>query len=111
MITLGIAVGRVVSMTVWREGEALADGFLVLGVDVGAFADVDGDGLGGVGELEGHRLRLAQAGPAAFGLGRFGVALHVVGELDPDEGEVALVASGLSLAGASSRRRRAAVTI
>ena len=43
-----------------EEGEALADGLLVGGMDVVLVADVDGDGHAGVGEGEGVALGIAE---------------------------------------------------
>ena len=70
-----------------REGEALADVFLVLGVNVLFFADVDDHGHAGSGiGQHGLKLRFAQLGPVGVnGLRRFG---HVVGQLHHVEGEV-----------------------
>src|SRR5690606_40844142 len=52
------------------------------------FADVDGDGLAGVGHGEGLGLGFAQFGPVPAGVVFAGVV--EVWELDPVEGEVAL---------------------
>ena len=67
-----------------QEGEALAYGLLVGGVDVVLVADVDGDGHAGVGEREGFALGVAEFAPAFFGGAGEG------GDLDEEKGEVAL---------------------
>ncbi len=65
------------------EREAVADGLLVGRMDVVGRADVEGDGHGGIGELEGSALRIADAAPV---LGRRIEA----GNLHEKEGEIAL---------------------
>ena len=69
-------------------GEAVADVLLVFGVDAFGVADVDGDGHGGVGELEGLRLELADFGAVAV------VIVLECGELAEVEGEVGILPEG-----------------
>ena len=54
-------------------------------MDVLRFADVDRDGHAGVEEAEGFELGFAEERPAVVGTGA-----GIVGELDEQEGEVAL---------------------
>jgi branched-chain amino acid transport system substrate-binding protein len=70
------------------EGQPMADGLLLLGVNVLLVAQVGDDGLAGVFQLQGQRLGFAQLGPVAL-LDR--LDLHERRELDEEEREVALL--------------------
>ena len=70
-----------------EEGEALADVELVLRVDVGGFAEVDGDGEVRVGNGQAAGLGFAHDGPGIAAGGGF-VGGAIAGELDDVEGEL-----------------------
>ena len=70
-----------------EEGETLAYGLFIGGVDVVLAADVDGDGHAGVDEVEGSALGVAEEAPVFFGAVEGG-------DLDEEEGEVSLAPLG-----------------
>src|ERR1700683_1583773 len=71
-----------------QERKPAADFLFVAGVDVGGFADVDGDDHRGVGNRQGLGLLVAQLGPMV-GLGLC-VGDVIVGKLHEEKWEIAL---------------------